>query len=84
MTMMDGGTITSQGEVYTEPSSDWQIVAQGDYDGDGKADLLWRHASSGLVYMMLMDGRAITQQGFVYREPNSTWEIMGPGYYGNP
>jgi hypothetical protein len=28
--------------------NDWQIVGVGDFGGDGKADILWRH-SWGLV-----------------------------------
>jgi hypothetical protein len=34
----------------------------GDFNGDGKADILWRH-SSGLVYVWLMDGTTIIGEG---------------------
>ena len=30
----------------------------GDYDGDGKADILWRHATQGDVWVWLMNGTA--------------------------
>ena len=44
----------------------------GDYDGDGKADVLWRHARLGEVWMWLMEGRTIT---------SSTWiATIEPGY----
>src|SRR5690606_41707046 len=25
----------------------WEVVGVGDFDGDGEADIFWRHASSG-------------------------------------
>jgi hypothetical protein len=33
----------------------WTIVGVGDYDGDGKADILWRH-TSGAVAIWEMTG----------------------------
>jgi hypothetical protein len=30
---------------------DWAIAGVGDYDGDGRSDLLWRQASTGAVYL---------------------------------
>jgi FG-GAP repeat. len=31
----------------------------GDYDGDGKSDILWRNTIAGDVYVYLMNGFAI-------------------------
>ena len=33
--------------VTTIASQDWQVVAAGDYTGDGEADLIWRNATTG-------------------------------------
>ncbi len=65
--------------IYAEPDAAWKIVATPDLDGDGKADILWRNASTGQVYAMLLDGFAITAQGHVYREPNVQWNIAAVG-----
>jgi len=38
--------------------ADWTIVKTGDFNGDGKSDLLWRH-TSGLVVQWLMNGSTV-------------------------
>ena len=81
MMLMNGGAIAAQALVYVEPNLAWKIVAQGDYNGDGKADILWRNDSTGLVYMMLMSGLAIASQAVAYEEPNTAWKLLGPWEY---
>jgi len=44
--------IESPGSV----SPDWSVVGVGDFNGDGKANILWRH-TSGMVYTWLMNGK---------------------------
>jgi hypothetical protein len=43
--------------VAPEPQPEARWVS-GDFDGDGKGDLLWRHAS-GALYIWLMDGTTV-------------------------
>jgi len=40
-------------------SSDWQIKGIGDFDSDGKADILWQHPASGTVAVWFMNGGTI-------------------------
>jgi hypothetical protein len=81
---MDGTTKTSA--VLTDPPSapplDWRIVGTGDFNGDGRPDILWRdQAKTGQIAVWLMNGR--TRAGAVLTNPGSfpllNWEIVGVG-----
>src|SRR5207248_412350 len=53
---MKGRTIkVTEGYLRTVADTQWQIKGTGDYDGDGKADILWHHATSGENYLYPMD-----------------------------
>ncbi len=77
-----GGAFSVTGTlIYTEPNTAWKIIAAADFNADGKSDLLWRHDTTGQVYMMLMNGGTIASSGFVYTEPNPAWKIVAQGDY---
>ncbi|MBF0494958.1 MAG: VCBS repeat-containing protein [Deltaproteobacteria bacterium] len=50
-----------------------------DFNGDGKADILWRNTSTGEVWSYLMNGMAIASQGSVSIVSDSNWKIQGIG-----
>ena len=64
----------SPGEVGPE----WEIVGTGDFDGDDRADILWRNMSTGAVYIWLIDGTDRVGAGLVGGVP-LVWEIVGIG-----
>jgi len=71
---MNGLIIAAQGPVY--PVADpWQVAGIGDFDGDGKADILWRNGATGENYIYFMNGLAIASQGALYTVPQS-WKAM--------
>jgi hypothetical protein len=76
---MDGTTIKpTEGYLRTVADPNWQIVACGDYDGDGKADLLWRNSSTGENYLYPMDGTTIkAAEGYVRTVPAGSWAVVG-------
>ncbi|MGZ8269479.1 MAG: hypothetical protein ACXW20_18645, partial [Burkholderiales bacterium] len=53
-------------------------AATGDYDGDGKADVLWRNMSTGDNAIWLMDGATVIDQRSIPAVPDMGWQaVMG-------
>ena len=53
------GTQTSSVNAL-KVASDWVVQGVGDFNGDGKRDILWRNKSTGVISIWLMNGGAIT------------------------
>jgi uncharacterized protein (DUF1800 family) len=52
-------------------------AVRSDFDGDGKADVLWRNEASGQHRVWLMNGSAIAADGSVGRESDRFWLVQG-------
>ena len=67
------------------PGSDWHIHATGDYDGDGKDDILWR-TDSGALAIWKMNGTQIAAADYLrlgssaVGAPGSDWTIVQHHY----
>jgi hypothetical protein len=70
---MNGTTMSSTGSVAFV-SSGWNIQGVGDYDGSGRAGILWRNSTTEQVYVWLMNGATITSTGSP-GTPAASWEI---------
>jgi ELWxxDGT repeat protein len=76
------GVVTSGGGAVT-PDASWSVAGIGDFDGDGRSDVLWRN-SSGEVAAWLMNGSAVSAGGDVTfggsaARPDASWSIAGIG-----
>jgi GH43 family beta-xylosidase len=81
--LMDGKTI--KGATYLDPiSTDWQVMGTGDFNGDGKSDILWRNLNpaapdAGYLYVWLMDGpKVIGGTGYPNSQADFTWDVKAP------
>jgi len=73
---MDATSILpSEGYVRTVADPEWKVRACADYNGDGKADVLWRHATTGENYFYPMDGTTILPtEGYLRTVADPDWE----------
>jgi len=74
---MNGLQVKAEGTVVHAPvGTDWHVEDIGDYNNDGKSDILWRH-DGGQVYTWEMNGLGITAEGSVPHAPvPSDWHIF--------
>ena len=63
----------------------WGIVGAGDFDGNGKADILWHNSTTNETQIWFMDGFKVVNTGTVLGENGQPffvgvpWTIVGVG-----
>jgi V8-like Glu-specific endopeptidase len=74
---MNGASVSDSQTVSYIPSQDWSIMGTGDFDGDGRSDILWRN-DNGIVGIWHMNGSQFASGGNVVGRPEG-WNIVGTG-----
>jgi hypothetical protein len=78
---MNGNTVIGGGLLLNSPfGPDWDLAGAGDFNADGKSDLVWHRASDGLTEIQFMDGTNSTGGGLIPANPfGQGWDIAGVG-----
>ena len=78
---MDGLTVKASGVVgWTPPTAAWHAVGTGDFNGDGKSDILLQNGADGMCFVWEMDGLAVKDSGVVgWTPPTNRWHAVGAG-----
>ncbi|MDB5738993.1 MAG: outer rane adhesin like protein [Alphaproteobacteria bacterium] len=53
------GTVAGPAVSLATPGSGWKAISSGDFNGDGKSDILWQNTSTKAVKVYEMDGSAV-------------------------
>ena len=77
---MNGVTRTGSANLTPVADQTWKIVGTGDFNSDGKPDILWRNTATGQNSVWYMDGVTFTRCAHRYGgQPDM--EIAGEGNY---
>ena len=72
--------LSGSGGAALSSNEDWRVAGVGDLDGDGKDDVLLRHADTHRWYFYPMDGRRVLGgRGGVPLTTNAAWRLAGLG-----
>jgi chitodextrinase len=78
--LMNGATISGGAANFaTVADLNWSIAGVGDFDGDGKSDILWRNGATGEISIWLMNGATILSRPVFGAVTDLNWGIAGVG-----
>ena len=74
---MNGSTVLANSAVGPfNPGPDWQIKDTGDFNGDGKSDILWQ-GQDGTPAIWTMDGTHVLSVGVAGSfNPGAEWHVI--------
>jgi hypothetical protein len=77
---MNGATILSRPVLGAVTDLNWGIAGVGDFDGDGKSDVLWHNSTTGSNSIWLMNGATISGGATAFATvADLNWSIAGVG-----
>jgi hypothetical protein len=65
----------SGANVGFNPGPAWQVHGTGDFNADGKSDILWQN-TDGTSAVWLMDGTSLISGSSIGFNPGSDWHVI--------
>jgi hypothetical protein len=75
---LDGVAIAGGAVLMPVADVNWVVGGVGDYNANGKPDIVWRNQGSGDNVIWFMDGGTITGGGVLTPVSDTNWRIVGP------
>ncbi|SDW23965.1 Nucleoid-associated protein YgaU, contains BON and LysM domains [Lysobacter enzymogenes] len=79
--MSGTSVLAGSGQTTAVPDLPFQVVAIGDFNGDGRSDLYWRNKVTGECYVWIMNGTSATGITRVHVETDQAWQVVSSGDY---
>jgi hypothetical protein len=76
----DGSFISNFANADHNATPDWRIVGVGDFNGDGRDDILWRHDAGTLInWLGQADGSFVSSSQIWHADVSNEWRVVGIG-----
>jgi len=76
----NGGFSSNAGNFTIHATADWQIIRTGDFNGDGRDDILWRSASGTITnWLGVANGALVSNYANFTIHADADWQIVGTG-----
>jgi hypothetical protein len=75
-----GGFADNGANAFYGVPTDWTVAAVGDFNGDGRSDILWRN-DNGLVteWLGTQSGAFVANNAHVWAQVDNAWQVVGTG-----
>jgi len=76
----NGGFASNSGNFTIYADANWQIIGTGDFNGDGRDDILWRSSTGTITSWLGVDNGALVDNGQNFMtHADANWQIIGTG-----
>ena len=76
----NGAFVENYAALSLQVSTDWKIAETGDFNGDGRDDILWRNDNGTLTdWLGAANGAFVENYGTLLRAVPNDWKIAGTG-----
>ena len=76
----NGSFVSNQQNLSTQVDSTWHVVGTGDFNGDGRMDVLWQNTSGAIVDWLGQPNGAFAGNNASFTTAfNSSWHVAGTG-----
>lgn len=76
----DGGFVFNDANSWTVLPTSWQVVGAGDFNGDGRDDILWRHSDGWLTnWLAQANGAFVSNDANAWSAPLTYYHVAATG-----